>query len=33
MNLIVIIAGVPFGMGGQTNLLKVHTVGDGSKIR
>jgi pyruvate kinase len=25
---LVIIAGVPFGLGGQTNFLKVHTVGD-----
>ncbi len=25
---LVIIAGVPFGIGGQTNFLKVHTVGD-----
>lgn len=25
---LVIIAGVPFGIGGQTNFLKIHTVGD-----
>jgi pyruvate kinase len=25
---IVIIAGVPFGVGGQTNFLKIHTVGE-----
>jgi pyruvate kinase len=25
---LVIIAGVPFGAGGQTNFLKIHTVGD-----
>jgi hypothetical protein len=24
----VIIAGVPFGMGGQTNFLKLHIVGE-----
>jgi pyruvate kinase len=25
---LVIIAGVPFNVGGQTNFLKIHTVGD-----
>jgi pyruvate kinase len=25
---LVIIAGVPFGIGGQTNFFKVHTVGE-----
>jgi pyruvate kinase len=25
---LVLIAGVPFGIGGQTNFLKIHTVGD-----
>jgi len=25
---LVIIAGVPFSVGGQTNFLKIHTVGD-----
>ena len=27
-DLLTIIAGVPFGIGGQTNFFKVHTVGD-----
>jgi pyruvate kinase len=27
-DLIIIIAGVPFGIGGQTNLLKIHKVED-----
>ena len=25
---LVIIAGVPFGIGGQTNFFKIHTVGE-----
>jgi pyruvate kinase len=29
---IVIIAGVPFGIGGQTNLLKIHTVGEAGEL-
>lgn len=29
---LVIIAGVPFGIAGQTNLLKVHTVGEEGEI-
>lgn len=29
---IVIIAGVPFGIGGQTNLLKVHRVGEAGEL-
>jgi hypothetical protein len=28
----VIIAGVPFGIGGQTNLLKIHTVGEAGEL-
>ncbi len=28
----VIIAGVPFGVGGQTNLLKIHIVGEAGEI-
>lgn len=31
-DLLVIIAGVPFGIGGQTNLLKIHRVGDEGEI-
>lgn len=31
-DLLVIIAGVPFGVGGQTNLLKVHRVGESGEI-
>lgn len=30
---LVIIAGVPFGIGGQTNFLKIHTVGEASELR
>jgi pyruvate kinase len=30
---VVIIAGVPFGIGGQTNFLKIHTVGEASEFR
>lgn len=29
---IVIIAGVPFGIGGQTNFLKIHRVGESNEI-
>lgn len=29
---IVIIAGVPFGFAGQTNLIKIHTVGESGEI-
>ena len=29
---LVIIAGVPFGIGGQTNLIKIHTVGEEGEI-
>ncbi len=29
---IVIIAGVPFGIGGQTNFLKIHTVGESGEL-
>ena len=29
---LVIIAGVPFGVAGQTNLLKVHRVGEAGEI-
>jgi pyruvate kinase len=29
---LVIIAGVPFGVGGQTNFLKVHTVGESGEL-
>lgn len=31
-DVVVIIAGVPFGVMGQTNLLKVHTVGEADEI-
>ncbi|MCA9891563.1 MAG: pyruvate kinase [Anaerolineae bacterium] len=31
-DLLVIIAGVPFGIGGQTNFLKVHRVGEQGEI-
>jgi hypothetical protein len=30
--LIVIIAGVPFGIGGQTNFLKIHSVGEAGEL-
>lgn len=30
---LVIIAGVPFGMGGQTNFLKIHIVGESGELR
>ena len=29
---LVIIAGVPFGIDGQTNLVKIHTVGEEGEI-
>ena len=29
---LIIIAGVPFGIGGQTNLIKIHTVGEAGEI-
>ena len=29
---LVIIAGVPFGVDGQTNLIKIHTVGEAGEI-
>jgi pyruvate kinase len=29
---VVIIAGVPFGIGGQTNFLKIHTVGESGEL-
>jgi pyruvate kinase len=28
----VIIAGVPFGIGGQTNFLKIHVVGESGEL-
>lgn len=31
-DLIVIIAGVPFGIGGQTNFLKIHSVGEAGEL-
>lgn len=31
-DVLIIIAGVPFGVAGQTNLLKVHRVGEASEI-
>ncbi len=31
-DLLVIIAGVPFGIGGQTNFLKVHVVGESGEL-
>ncbi|MCU0496050.1 MAG: pyruvate kinase [Anaerolineae bacterium] len=31
-DMLVIIAGVPFGVGGQTNLLKIHRVGESNEI-
>jgi pyruvate kinase len=30
-DVIVIIAGVPFGIGGQTNLLKIHRIGEAAE--
>jgi pyruvate kinase len=29
---LVIIAGVPFGIGGQTNFLKIHIVGESGEL-
>jgi pyruvate kinase len=29
---LIVIAGVPFGVRGQTNLLKVHRVGESGEI-
>ena len=29
---LVIIAGVPFGVGGQTNFLKLHIVGESGEL-
>ncbi|MBC8171462.1 MAG: pyruvate kinase [Anaerolineae bacterium] len=31
-DMLVIIAGVPFGIGGQTNLLKIHRVGEANEL-
>jgi pyruvate kinase len=31
-DMLVIIAGVPFGVGGQTNFLKVHNVGESGEL-
>ena len=31
-DIVVVIAGVPFGVAGQTNLLKVHRVGESGEI-
>ncbi len=31
-DMLIIIAGVPFGVGGQTNLLKIHRVGESNEI-
>lgn len=31
-DMVIIIAGVPFGVGGQTNMLKIHRIGESSKI-
>lgn len=31
-DMLIIIAGVPFGIGGQTNLLKIHRVGEANEI-
>jgi pyruvate kinase len=31
-DIVVIIAGVPFGVGGQTNLMKVHRVGEAGEL-
>lgn len=30
-DMIIIIAGVPFGIGGQTNFLKIHRIGEASE--
>ncbi|MFN8373505.1 MAG: pyruvate kinase [Anaerolineae bacterium] len=31
-DIIIIIAGVPFGIGGQTNFLKIHRIGEASEL-
>ena len=31
-DMLIIIAGVPFGIGGQTNLLKIQRVGENGEI-
>lgn len=31
-DMVIIIAGVPFGVGGQTNMLKIHRIGESSNI-
>lgn len=31
-DMVIIIAGVPFGIGGKTNMLKIHRIGDDSKM-
>ena len=31
-DMVIIIAGVPFGIGGQTNMLKIHRIGDASSM-
>jgi pyruvate kinase len=31
-DIVIVIAGVPFGVAGQTNLLKVHRVGESGEI-
>jgi pyruvate kinase len=31
-DMLVIIAGVPFGISGQTNFLKVHIVGESGEL-
>jgi pyruvate kinase len=31
-DMVIIIAGVPFGIGGQTNLLKIHRVGEANEV-
>ena len=31
-DLLVIIAGLPFGAGGHTNFLKIHTVGESGEV-
>lgn len=31
-DMVIIIAGVPFGVGGQTNLLKIHRIGESSEL-
>ena len=31
-DVVIMIAGVPFGIQGQTNLLKVHRVGEAGEI-